>query len=303
MRPSAFVVVVAVTVLSCGVASACTSFASYGEETYYGMNFDYDASFPLRIFVDSSDGEWIFHLAFRMEDRPIRTSGMSSRGLFSAIQELYPEEPGAPSAGPDELFMWQVYSQALDEFDRVEQVTELLATRRVIQHDLGRNLHVIVADPEGGAVIVEPGEGANTITPIDGEFIVMTNFCVGDLAHSELGEIAGVGIDRYVVARDYLEEHSASLDLNGAFEVLDRTSWNWTRASMVFVPGKGEVYVAFDRDFDRVYRVSLDARTVETHWGFDEAAAWSVGPRGLAAEALDDADPGFVARVRHWLGF
>ena len=227
---------------------------------------------------------------------------MSSRGLFSAIQELYPEEPGVPSAGPDELFMWEVYFQALTGFERIEQVTELLATKRVVQHDRGRNLHVIVADPEGGAVVVEPGENANTITTIDGEFIVMTNFCVGDFVGSESEGIFGVGADRYVVARDYLEEHASSLDLAGAFEVLERTSWDCTRASMVLAPERGEVYLALDRDFDTIFRISLEAMTVETYSGCDRPATWSIGHLGLPTKALEELNPGFMARVRRLLG-
>ncbi len=297
----AALLVIAAALLSHGAASACTSFASYGEETYYGMNFDYDAGFPLRIFIDSSDGEKIFHLAFMLENRPIRTSGMSTRGLFSAIQELYPEEPGVPSAGPDELFVWQLYMRALDEFDRVEQATDLLATKRVVQAEWGRNLHLVIADAEGGAIVVEPGEETNTITPIDGESIVMTNFCVGDFVGSESEGIFGVGADRYVGARDYLEEHADSLDLEDAFEVLERTSWNRTRASMVFVPGSGEVYLAFERDFDRILRVSLESRTVKTCAGYDEPASWRVGALGLPATAFDDPKPGFLARVRRLL--
>lgn len=302
VRQVATAILAAAAVLSCGVASACTSFASYGDTTYYGMNFDYDAGFPLRIFVDSSDGRQIFHLAFMRDGRPIRTSGMNSSGLMSAIQELYPEEPGASSTGPDELFIWEIYFRALDEFDGADDVTELLATKRVIQHDRGRNLHVIVADPHGGALVVEPGKSANTVTSIDGEYIVMTNFCVGDLAENEPEEVPGVGIDRYVAARDYLSEHAESLDLEGAFEVLRLTSWDWTRASMVYAPESGEVYLALDRDFETTYRVSLEARTVETHSGHDEPATWRVGRRGLPTTALDDPDPGFLARVKHMLG-
>jgi hypothetical protein len=299
--PIAAVAVAAV--LSCCTASACTSFASYGDTTYYGMNFDYPQGFPVRIFVDSAGGERIFHLAFMRDGRPRRTAGMNSRGLMSATQELYPVERGVSTTGPDEMFIWEVYFRALNDFESVQEVSELLETTRVVQPGHGKNLHVLVADAVGGALVVEPGEESNTITPIDGEYIVMTNFCIGDLAHSEPMEIPGFGNDRYVVARDYLEGHARTLDLDGAFEVLRLTSWHYTQASVVFSPRRGEAYVCFDRDFDRIVRVSIEDATAETYSGYDEPATWRIGRLGLAASAFDDPDQGLIARVRRWLGF
>jgi hypothetical protein len=302
VRALGLAIVAAAVAFSSGAALACTSFASYGDETYYGMNFDYDAGFPLRIFVDSSEAGPVFHLAFMSGDRPIRTSGMNGRGLMSCIQELYPEERGASSAGPDEIFLWEVYYRALNEFESVDEVNGLLATRRVIQSDRGRNLHVIVADAHGGALVVEPGDDANRVTGIDGGYIVMTNFCVGDLAENRPEEIPGVGIDRYVAARDYLEEHSETLDLEGAFEVLRLTSWDATRASMVYAPERGEVHLALERDFDRIFRISLSAGTVETYPGSDESATWKIGRLGLPTEELRNPDAGFITRLRRLLG-
>jgi hypothetical protein len=226
---------------------------------------------------------------------------MSSRGVFSALQELYPQEPGRASAGPDELFLWQVYARALAEFDSVGQVTELLETRRVIQHERGKNLHVIVADPDGGALVVEPGDEGNALTPIDGRFIVMTNFCIYDFAGSEPDDIIGFGADRYVAARSYLDEHADSLDLEGAFEVLKRTAWEWTQASMVFAPERGEVYLAFRGDFEKVLRVTLATRTVETYSGYDQQASWSIGALGLPATTFDRPRSGFLARLKQLL--
>jgi hypothetical protein len=302
MKRLAIAAIAVAVLLSCGVASACTSFASYGDTTYYGMNFDYPEGFPVRLMVDSVGRDRIFHLAFMRDGRPIRTSGMSTRGLMASTQELYPQEPGSWSTGPGELFIWEVYHRALNDFENVKQVRELLATKRVVQPAQGKNLHVLVADAHGGALVVEPGDDSNTVTPIDGDYIVMTNFCIGDLAHNEPMEIPGFGNDRYVTARDYLEEHARTLDLDGAFEVLRRTSWHYTRASVVFAPERGEAYVAFERDFDRIVRVSIGEATAETYAGYDEPASWRIGRRGLSADAATGADPDFIARLRRLFG-
>jgi hypothetical protein len=284
-----------------GPARACTSFAAYGEKTYYGMNFDYPQEFEVRFFIDSVDDMKIFHMAFMQGRHPIRTAGMNSSGLFSAVQELYPEEPGHASAGPDSLYTWQLYFRALNEFESVEDVTTLLASHRIVQHP-SKTLHVFVADADGRAIVVEDGENANRITPIEGTYHVMTNFCVADFVGAEPGEIAGVGAERYIAADAYLNDHGDAMTIDRAFEVLRQTAWRLTRTSMVFDPAEGSVYLALERDFDRIFRVSIEDGTIEAFSGHDEPATWHVGRLGTKATELASGRPGVLARLRGLIG-
>ena len=281
---------------------ACTGFAVYSERALYGMNFDYDASVPVRLLVDESGGTRAFHLAFVRGLRRIpRTAGMNEHGLFVSNQELHPMVPDAPGPGPGEQCPWELYAQALSEFATVSDVEGHLATHRMVSCP-GITLHLLFADPSGRAMIVEPGDDDNVVIPIERDYIVMTNFANCEFIGSDIDDVHGVGGDRYRVAHDYLEEHLKSFDVANGLELLEKTSWSATRCSMVFDPELGEVYVALERDFDRILRVSLEDRTVETYSGYEEHMSWPLNERGIPTTVLLGGKPTFFERIRGFFG-
>jgi hypothetical protein len=282
-------------------ACACTSFAAYSDGTYYGMNFDYDPDVPMRLFVDTRGDLKVFHLAFVRDRHAVRTAGMNSRGLFASDQELYPVQAGKRPLDPGEMYMWQIYELALSECGSVDEVLERVSSKRIVQ-DPNVTLHVLLADTNGSAAVIETGEEGNVITPIDGDFIVMTNFPNCNYAGGPHDEIEGVGADRYRAAHAHLSKGLSSLDIESAFRLLEKASWEWTRSSMVFDPEQALVYVALERDFERILRVSLADRVIETYAGYDEPIKWTLGSRGIATSELQKPGAGLLARLRHILG-
>jgi hypothetical protein len=282
-------------------AGACTSFAAYSDAAHYGMNFDYDPGVPMRLFIDTQDDMSVFHLAFVRGRHAIRTAGMNSRGLFASDQELYPVQAGKRPLDPGEMYMWQIYEVALSQCGSVDEVLELLSSKRIVQ-DPSVTLHVLLADTSGAAVIVETGEEGHVITPIDGDFIVMANFPNCDYVGRPAGDIEGVGADRYRAAHAHLTDGLSSLDVDSAFRLLEKASWEWTRSSMVFDPERTIVYVALERDFDRIRRVSLADGVIETHAGYDEPSRWTLGPRGIATTELQRPGSGLLGRLRSLVG-
>ncbi len=72
------------------VPYACTSFAVYSAETWYGMNFDYP-EVELRFTLNRAGELKLFQMEFRQGDGFVPTVGMNSAGLFASCQMLYPE--------------------------------------------------------------------------------------------------------------------------------------------------------------------------------------------------------------------
>ncbi|MFH1688976.1 MAG: linear amide C-N hydrolase [Candidatus Eisenbacteria bacterium] len=304
-RSSRLAVAAAVTAaLLCGapICRACTSFAVYSETALYGMNFDYDPAVPVRLTIEESDGTRAFHLAFVRGPRRIpRTAGMNEHGLFVAQQELNPMVPDAPGRGPGEQCPWELYAQALADFAAVSDVEEHLLTHQMVDCP-SVTLHLLFADPTGRAMIVEPGEDGTAVTPIERDRIVMTNFANCRFVNDDIDHVRGVGADRYKLAHDYIEEHFESFDVANGLELLERTSWELTRCSMVFDPELGEIYVALERDFDRIFRVSLEDGTIETYSGFEEHLSWRLNRWGVPTTALQEGRLGFFERIRGFFG-
>jgi hypothetical protein len=301
-RATTFVTAVVLVLVGATASEACTGFAAYDERPLYGMNFDYPSHFPMKLFVDASGDVRTFALAFIRDGRPARTVGMNSLGLFGSTQELHPLGGGKDAREPGELFLWEVVQPALAVYGSVDDAVRPLETRRLVQHESVR-LHALLADASGRAVIVEPGDDGNDLTWMDGDFIVMTNFCNADLVGRPTEEARGVGADRYQIAHGMLSGRPDDFGVEDAMDVLKATSWDWTRASMVFDPRDGVVYLALEGDYSKIYRITLDDSMVRTHSGFDEDESWPIRLWGLPTAILSgESKPGFLERVRMFLG-
>jgi len=271
---------------------ACTSFAVYADETFYGMNFDYPDT-EVKFSIYPSGDRKVFQMEFRDGDGFSATAGMNSAGLFSSCQMLFPEVPEAISPGPDDVYPWQVYRRALFDFERVEEVTAFLADKRVVHWS--RTLHDLFADLDGNAMVVEAGDEENVITGIEDGLLVMTNFPNGDFVGRGYEHVEGVGAERYKIAYENISEHMAAFDVERGLETLEKavSSGDYpTQASMLFEPEAGEVYIALKKDFGRIWKVSIADQTIEIYSGFGKARKMDLDAGGVLASDLEKAPRG-----------
>ncbi len=284
--------VIAFAVVLLGSAScfvfACTSFAVYSGRTLYGMNFDYPPC-EVRFVLEEHEAGLVFIGSFWMGDHYGRTVGMNSQGLLSSCQMVSPAKAEVEQPGPEELYVWNAFYDGLQNCSCVGEVTDVIADRRLVQYP-SLTLHNLYADVEGSAVVVEPGETGNVITEIDGPFIAMTNFPNGDFQGVDYREVRGDGAHRYRTAYATIEEHFEHFDLDDAFETLEQTVQSTgeypTLYSLVFDPIAREIYIVLERDFDHIWKVSLDNQTIETYQGFDKAVTLPMASEGVLGSDL-----------------
>jgi hypothetical protein len=55
---------------------------------------------------------------------------------------------------------------------------------------------------------------------------------------------------------------------------------------MVFDPERGEVFIALETDYDKIWKVSLTEGTIETYQGFAEHRQWVLDASGILATDL-----------------
>lgn len=276
---------------------ACTSFAVYSEETLYGMNFDYP-DVEIRFTIHPSGDLKVFQMEFLQEGGFVPTVGMNSAGLFGSCQMLFPEASATTSPGADDIYPWELYRESLLNLGSVEEVSEFISDKRVVHWSL--TLHDLFADTRGDAMVVEAGDEENMITRIEDEFIVMTNFPNGDFAGRSYEEVSGAGAERYKIAYEHISDNVDKFDLNHGLETLRKaiSSGDWpTQCSMVFNPERNEVFIALDKDFDRIWKVSIEDETIETYSGFKESVEMELSPSGVLASDLQSHR---ASRGLHW---
>jgi len=59
-----------------------------------------------------------------------------------------------------------------------------------------------------------------------------------------------------------------------------------TRHSLVLDPVALEVYIAIERDYEHIWKVSLADRTIETYRGFDEHHVFPLDETGITGPSL-----------------
>ncbi len=267
-------------------AYACTSFAVYSDETLYGMNFDYPET-DMKFIIEESNGTKAFFMQFKQGNSYSSTVGMNAKGLFVSTQMLYPKEAGKNNRSRDELFVPELNGY-IKNHDNVQEILQAIDNKRLVQLS-SLTLHNLFADADGNAVITEAGKEKNELLSISGGFMVMTNFKNSDYTDKPYDEISATGSDRYIKAYKYMLDNKADFHFENAQECLKMTVQNGsypTLLSMVFSPEEKCVYAALHQNFEKLWRISIEDKSIETWKGFEKAAKFVIPDRGVFASDL-----------------
>lgn len=271
-------------ILSITPAYACSSFAIYSDQPIYGMNFDYYNT-EISLCIAEEKGQDIFALVFKEGGLSIPSVLMNESGLFITLQIQYPSQEEKSKRSASELFIDELIMYITEP--KVDEVLGEIRNTRLV-HRANYTLHAMLADIDGNAVIAEAGTDANELLPINDNFIVMTNFKHSDFRDMPLEEISGTGADRYRAAYKYLGQSRENFSVDNAFECLQKTAQAITLCSMVFEPKEDFIYLALNGDFEKLWKISLKEKSIETYRGFEENIKlhFPEGTEGILASDL-----------------
>lgn len=278
------------TVVCCSV-QACTSFVDCrGNSCWFGMNFDWHPEQEILFRIESdSEGEPVFTMSFIAGGNPVPTVGFTSDGRFSTMQVTDAPWTG-PADGSDHPLIFIPFYALVYNAATVADIQEMAGETPFRQYD-DPPLHVLVADAAGSASIVEVGENGNRLLDLAaGDVLVMTNFsnCAWQGADPE--NIQGVGADRFRAAHAALEADEGGMGPSEGMAVLEaavNTSETFpTRASMVFDPSAGRVYLAVFGDFGNLWSLDLSTREMSPWPETDPLETFTVDSTGVSASFL-----------------
>lgn len=262
----------------------CTSFAAYYTKPLYGMNFAIFET-PLRLRIITGEGGIsIFYLDVFINGNYLETAAMNSNGLFGNVQENISERHTQIENGDNQITMEDLFYSALKKSAKISDIEEIIGSKKIKYKDvpsINYKLHNLFADKYGNAMIVETSNGENDITFIDGKHIVLTNFAVGQSKGKQYFEVAGAGDDRYKVTYDFIRRKNYSFKLEDGFEILKRTHQDSSLCSMMFDPLELEIFLCFNMDFSRTWKVKLLEKSMETYSGFDRKIRFNLNANGV----------------------
>ncbi|HVO74944.1 MAG TPA: T9SS type A sorting domain-containing protein [Ignavibacteriaceae bacterium] len=189
--------------------------------------------------------------------------------------------------------MYDAYISTLLQTDSLQEaITFLDTTGTKVIHINGLSLHDFFADKYKRAYVLEVGADKNLITQIESDFMVMTNFPINQFAGKPLDQINGVGADRYKAAYQYIQANKEHFAFDNGIETLKRTIQSAgdfkTQVSLLFNPINNEIYVILKRNFNKVWKVSLNEETIETYSGFDQFKKIALNSEGISGTELQN---------------
>jgi hypothetical protein len=283
------IVIIVISVFTTVKTHACTSFAVYSNETWYGMNFDYPDT-DIKFLIYHVGNKKVFKAEFGSGGY---IAGMNDSGLFTNYQMLYYNN-GEPTFenGSNTISIGALNDYSIDNFSTVTQITGYIGSKKLVP-SFNQDLHTLYADKFSNAMVAEPFGPYNGITPVEDNFIVMTNLPNYAFIGMDYTSVYGVGGDRYQTAFAYIKDHKTSFGYENAFETLRQTvqsSGDYpTQISLIFDPVNQEIFFCLKRDSEQVGKISLQDETIETYSGYPDHIIHSLGPSGIWSYELTEA--------------
>ncbi len=269
-------------------AFSCSSFVYDSENiSVRGMNFDYPGNPEIMLSYPYSDEYSFFALSFDTKS-PVGYAymlGINEKGIFTTTQMLSKQYVKASRGA--KIFIHDVFMDVLRHGDSVEYIESRINGKRVI-FSPNFYTHILVSDSNKNATVLEVSPDENVLIKKEGEKFAMTNFCLYNFNYRDISSIHGPGDENYRNMWKKIDEIGEIDTLEKALEILKASLSKTTCSSTVYFPEQDTVYIAFDGNFDRLWKINPGLKTIETHTGFEEHRTETIGTAGILKSALDE---------------
>lgn len=255
-------------------AWACSLFAALGDADghLYGRNFDWRFSPALLLFTNPPDGYAsvsMVDIAYLVDGDKVHTlselpveerqglldapywpfDGMNEHGLAIGMAAVPPGRM-LPDPAKETIGSLSVMRLILDHARDVDEAVSILKGYNVDMAG-GPDLHYLVADRSGRAVLVEFYQGEVVVLPNESPWHQATNFLCSAV------ESASGNCWRYDRIQQILSEAEGQLVPRTAMDLLSQVAQENTQWSVVYGMNTGDVEVVMDRQYGDVHAFHL----------------------------------------------
>lgn len=272
---------------------ACSSFAVYGGNgPIYGMNWDVPSrgeaqqstigffeDYNSKVVISHETGPKFFALlSFQSSLNPF----YNEFGLFAAAQYALPPQ-NVILTRRERSMHWTYFMFITTAFQNTGEVNAKLDTIRLIES----TNHFLFADTHRNAIITEPGGERNHILPMQGDYMIMTNFYNHLLENASPEFMESLDSDQRYRSADYMIKNSLKdFDYRDGLSVLAGIKQRITKFSMVVVPEEQQIYIVLFGDFTRIWQVDFMEETIATYQGFKEYRVEQLDSKGITINEL-----------------
>lgn len=121
---------------------ACTSFAVYSDNSYYGKNFDHYIK-EIKFTITPEGNRNVFEMKLFYHENYYPSVGMSDKGLFMSLNDLYPKQ-AITQPKENQVDVCNLAFSSLYHYDNVQEIKDDMVNKQLVCSYI--SAHVMFAD-------------------------------------------------------------------------------------------------------------------------------------------------------------
>jgi len=275
------------------ISSSEIGFAVYSQNTFYGLNLDNSLG-EIRFRIETNHNQKVLFIDQKINDVYYTVAAINDHGSFFAYYPIL-ETKNTIRISPTQFE--KNYGQLLFERSSVPLPKEINLSVNPLIID---NSNQLFADENQNAYIIETIDGTSEIIPNQNPYEILTpinNNSDISLAKNNFFHPYQQKIRAEIEINNNINDFS----LNNGFDVLKMTQPPQDIiASIILDPNRNQIFLAFDKDFNKIWMINLDGGTIETYAGFEKYHKGNIPNIGITANdlrILNFSNEGLMVRI------
>jgi hypothetical protein len=261
------------------VSNSEIAFAVYSQNTLYGMNLD-NSQGEIRFRIVSDHNHKVLFIDKNIGDVYGTAAGFNDSGIFVAYQYL---SNTLQSALLTPANFQSSFAPVLFENNSLPSKKDVL-TRA--DFPSVNNANLLAADDNRNRFVIETSNGISSFQADQDKFVVLTNQLSTAVISPDENNFYHP-LQQKARLENEINKNLADFSINYAFNALKIAQPEQdSLASIVIDPGKNEIYLAFDKDYEKIWMINLDGGTIETYGGFEKYHKGNIPDIGITANDL-----------------
>lgn len=275
------------------ISNSEIGFVVYSQNTYYGLNLD-NSQGEIRFRIETNHNKNVLFIDQNIEDVYYTVAATNDHGAFIAYY------PYLETNNPIRLSPTQFdknFGKLLFESSSVPLRKEINLSENPLIID---NSNQLLADENQNAYIIETINGVSKVIPSQNPYEILT-------AVNSYSDITNMNNDFFhpfqqkIRVENEIKNNINNFSLNNGFDVLKKAQpIQDVIASIIIDPNRNQIFLSFDKDFEKIWMINLDGGTIETFAGFEKYHKGNMPDIGITANdlrILNFSNEGLMIRI------
>lgn len=242
----------------------CTSFTIYSNEILYGMNFDI-SSRPIKFSLVIRNSNKALLILQKENGTFYPAFGFTESGVFANLLMVKQNEKGKYRRGKNVVHIMKIFDEVMTNQISVEDIKGKYNNHSIVNVP-NFSVHSMISNMNT-TIFLEPGEGIVYDNEGLNKYFVLSNSSIVDFEKAK--------DSRYNICRLGLDEQGNNISVEKGFDILKSCSQSDgdypTQLSIISKPREKEIYLAVERNYEKIYKYSFETDKISIYQGCEKA--------------------------------